>query len=37
VPRIDTAAKVDGSAQFGIDVRLPGLRHAPAAEGRVTP
>ncbi len=37
-PRIDLPAKVDGSARFGIDVRLPGLvwaavRHAPAIGG----
>lgn len=37
-PRIDSAAKSDGSARFGIDVRLPGmlyavLRHAPALGG----
>jgi CO/xanthine dehydrogenase Mo-binding subunit len=28
VPRVDTPAKVDGSARFGVDVRLPGLRYA---------
>lgn len=27
-PRLDTRAKVDGSASFGIDVRLPGMRYA---------
>lgn len=27
-PRLDTQTKVDGSAQFGIDVRLPGMRYA---------
>jgi isoquinoline 1-oxidoreductase beta subunit len=37
-PRTDAAAKSDGSARFGIDVRLPGLRyavvrHAPALGG----
>ncbi|OUL99269.1 xanthine dehydrogenase family protein molybdopterin-binding subunit [Variovorax sp. JS1663] len=31
VPRVDTAAKVDGSAQFGIDVRLPGMKVAAIA------
>ncbi len=34
MPRLDIPAKVDGSLQFGIDVRLPGqlyaaIRHAP--------
>lgn len=28
LPRLDVPAKVDGSAKFGIDVRLPGMRHA---------
>jgi len=37
-PRIDVPAKVDGSAGFGIDVRLPGMlyavvRHCPAIGG----
>ena len=37
-PRIDTAAKTDGSALFGIDVRLPNqlyaaLRHCPMIGG----
>ncbi|MDJ0741027.1 MAG: molybdopterin-dependent oxidoreductase [Gammaproteobacteria bacterium] len=27
VPRIDTAAKIDGSAVYGIDVRLPDMLH----------
>ena len=36
--RIDLPAKIDGSARFGIDVRLPGqlyavVRHAPAIGG----
>ena len=29
--RIDAPAKIDGSARFGIDVRLPGLRYAAVA------
>jgi isoquinoline 1-oxidoreductase beta subunit len=28
LPRVDTPAKVDGSARFGLDVRVPGLRFA---------
>jgi isoquinoline 1-oxidoreductase subunit beta len=28
VARLDVPSKVDGSARFGIDVRLPGLRYA---------
>jgi isoquinoline 1-oxidoreductase beta subunit len=28
VPRLDVAAKVDGSARFGLDVRLPGMKYA---------
>jgi isoquinoline 1-oxidoreductase beta subunit len=32
MPRLDTAAKVDGSARFGIDVRLPGMRYAAVAQ-----
>ena len=27
-PRLDVAAKVDGSARFGLDVRLPGMKYA---------
>jgi isoquinoline 1-oxidoreductase beta subunit len=39
-PRIDLPAKIDGSAQFGIDVRLPGqvyavVRHCPMLGGSV--
>jgi isoquinoline 1-oxidoreductase beta subunit len=30
-PRLDTAAKVDGSATFGIDVRLPNMLHGAIA------
>lgn len=30
--RLDTAAKVDGSAQFGIDVRLPDMQYASLAQ-----
>ncbi|MBD8051138.1 xanthine dehydrogenase family protein molybdopterin-binding subunit [Limnohabitans radicicola] len=28
MPRNDSAAKVDGSAMFGLDVKLPGMLHA---------
>jgi isoquinoline 1-oxidoreductase beta subunit len=28
IPRIDIASKTDGSARFGIDVRLPGMAYA---------
>jgi isoquinoline 1-oxidoreductase beta subunit len=31
VSRIDSAAKTDGSAQFGIDVRVPGMLYAAVA------
>lgn len=27
-PRLDVPAKIDGSARFGIDVRLPGMKYA---------
>lgn len=30
--RIDTASKVDGSALYGIDVKLPGMLHAALAQ-----
>ena len=33
--RLDTPAKVDGSAQFGIDVRLPGMLYAALAQSPV--
>src|SRR5262249_5181989 len=32
LPRLDTASKVDGSAQFGIDVHLPGMVYAALAQ-----
>ena len=31
VPRVDTRSKVDGSAGFGMDVRLPGMVYAVVA------
>jgi isoquinoline 1-oxidoreductase beta subunit len=31
-PRLDTPAKVDGTARFGIDVRLPGMLFAALAQ-----
>jgi isoquinoline 1-oxidoreductase subunit beta len=31
MPRLDTPAKVNGSAEFGLDVRLPGLHYAVVA------
>ena len=34
-PRIDTPGKVDGSAEFGIDVKLPGMLHAALAQSPV--
>jgi isoquinoline 1-oxidoreductase beta subunit len=35
VPRLDVPAKVDGSAQFGADVRLPGMHYAAIAQGPI--
>jgi isoquinoline 1-oxidoreductase beta subunit len=35
VPRLDTPGKVDGSAEFGIDVRLPGMLYAALAQSPV--
>ncbi|MEO6744863.1 MAG: xanthine dehydrogenase family protein molybdopterin-binding subunit [Caldimonas sp.] len=32
VNRLDTPAKVDGSAEFGIDVKLPGMMYAALAQ-----
>lgn len=32
VRRLDSPAKVDGSAEFGIDVKLPGMLHAALAQ-----
>jgi len=31
LPRLDTGAKVDGSAEFGLDVKLPGMLYAVVA------
>ena len=31
LPRLDTPAKVDGSAEFGLDVKLPGMLYAAVA------
>ncbi|HXM63982.1 MAG TPA: xanthine dehydrogenase family protein molybdopterin-binding subunit [Terriglobales bacterium] len=28
VPRLDTPSKIDGTAEFGIDFRLPGMKYA---------
>ena len=33
VPRIDLPSKVDGSAQFGADIRLPGMVYAAISHG----
>ena len=35
VPRLDIPAKVDGSARFGMDVRLPGMIYAAVKSGPV--
>jgi isoquinoline 1-oxidoreductase subunit beta len=35
VMRLDIPAKVDGSARFGIDVRLPGLAYAAIMQGPI--
>ena len=32
LPRLDVPAKTEGKAQFGIDVRVPGLRYAALAQ-----
>lgn len=32
LPRLDTPGKVDGSAEFGIDVKLPGMLYAALAQ-----
>ena len=33
VPRLDIPGKTDGTARFGLDVRLPGLRYAAVRSG----
>ncbi len=35
IPRLDTPSKVNGSAQFGIDVRVPGMLFAAIAQAPV--
>lgn len=35
LPRLDVPAKVDGSAQFGADVRLPGMHYAAIQQGPI--
>jgi aerobic-type carbon monoxide dehydrogenase small subunit (CoxS/CutS family) len=37
INRLDSAGKIDGSAQFGIDVRLPGMLYAALAQCPVIP
>jgi isoquinoline 1-oxidoreductase beta subunit len=32
LPRMDTPSKVDGSAQYGIDIKLPGMLYAALAQ-----
>jgi isoquinoline 1-oxidoreductase beta subunit len=32
VPRIDTPSKADGSAKYGIDIRIPGMLYAAVAQ-----
>ena len=34
-PRLDTPGKVDGSAEFGLDVKLPGMLYAALAQSPV--
>jgi isoquinoline 1-oxidoreductase subunit beta len=34
-PRLDTPSKVNGTAEFGIDVKLPGMLHAVIAQSPV--
>jgi isoquinoline 1-oxidoreductase beta subunit len=35
VPRLDIPAKTDGSARFGVDVRLPGMLYAAIEQGPI--
>jgi isoquinoline 1-oxidoreductase subunit beta len=35
LPRLDTPNKVDGSAEFGLDVRLPGMLYATLAQSPI--
>jgi isoquinoline 1-oxidoreductase subunit beta len=34
-PRVDTPSKVDGTAEFGIDAKLPGMKYAALAQSPV--